>query len=226
MLRPNCAIPLTEELTNIAETATRLKIPIKYLRRERLSELTNNAVHQGVVLQASRLKLKDWSEQPEIFGKSDDEGRLVVYLDQVLDPMNMGAVIRSCVFLGVDAILVPTEKSCALSPTVSKASSGALECASISTVAEPHNLMTFVQKLGWDILGTDSDCLPYDQFEVTSKNRLLVLGNEGHGVNEDLVNYFTNTISVPGVTNRVGSLNVSVTAGIILSHFTKLKHRR
>ncbi|XP_003741809.1 rRNA methyltransferase 1, mitochondrial [Galendromus occidentalis] len=225
-LKPNRGLYRNDKLESIHEWAENLRIPIRFKCVQELSSLTRDAVHQGVVLQASRLKHKEWSDQMEIFGKSDDSGRLLVYMDRIMDPMNMGAVIRTCVFLGVDAILVPKMESCALSTTVSKASSGALECATICTVESPLEFMTFVKKLNWDIVGSDSDCQPYNEFEVTPRNRLLILGNEGHGVNQDLVEFFTETVSVPGVTNRVGSLNVSVTSGILLSHFTKLKQKK
>ncbi|XP_022648569.1 rRNA methyltransferase 1, mitochondrial-like isoform X2 [Varroa destructor] len=150
-----------ESLQRILNIASARKIPIKSVETRQLNLMTNKATHQGIGMQVSPLILRPWNDAMECFGQSDDNGQLCIYVDRVQDPMNMGAILRTAVFLGIDGIFVPTENSCRLSPVVAKASAGALECAPLYSVENPASLFTFLQRLGWDIVGSDQDCEPY-----------------------------------------------------------------
>ncbi|OQR79039.1 rRNA methyltransferase 1 [Tropilaelaps mercedesae] len=216
---------VNENLARILRKAQAQNIPVRHVHPFQMNVMTNRAVHQGIALQASPLNPISWSNAMEAFGRSDDSGQLCIYLDRITDPMNMGSILRTAVFLGINGIFVPTSNSCRISPVVAKASAGASECAPLYSVEDPPKFLTFLQRLGWDIVGSDEGCVPYTDCKVTPRNRLIVLGNESHGVNEDLVSFLTTTVSIPGFNQQISSLNVSVATGILLSHFAKTKQQ-
>jgi len=214
----------------IIAAAENRNVPVKEVGKYKLqmmcdllksNSMAGSIVHQGVVLHASKLPVPLWNEDMSIYGKSDSQQKLAVFLDKVQDPMNMGAIVRSCVFLGIDMIFVPSEGSCYLSPVVSKASSGALELANIYTVDKNEVFFGFLKSLNWDILGTAPESTPYSSCPKSTVNRLIVLGNEGHGVNDELSRFFTTKVSIPSASPEIDSLNVSVATGVLLSHFRK-----
>lgn len=149
--------------------------------------------------------------------------------------MNFGALVRTSHFLGVDKIVICAKNSAPLSPTVSKASAGAVE---VMTIYSTNNLMNFLDKSvsnGWQVVGTalTLEATPLKEFSVNNKPTILVLGNEGHGMRTNIVRRCTSLvrISKPIATEsddgdetgegggvEVDSLNVSVTGGIILNH--------
>lgn len=159
---------------------------------------------------------------------------IVLVLDEVWDPMNFGALVRTSYFLGVDKIVICAKNSAPLSPTVSKASAGAVE---LVTIYSTNNLMKFLDKSvenGWQVVGTDlgETSIPLEDYSTNQKPTIVVLGNEGHGIRTNILKRcntlikiskhcpssdVTNVVEV-GSDETVDSLNVSVTGGIILHH--------
>ena len=165
----------------------------------------------------------------------------VLALDEVSDPMNFGALVRTSHFLGVDKIVICSKNSAPLSPTVSKASAGAVE---VTPIYSTNNLMNFLDKSsanGWQVVGTalGPTSTPLREFAVNDKPTILVLGNEGHGIRTNILRRCTSLVRISkssstadavevakastedaesGEGVEVDSLNVSVTGGIILHH--------
>jgi 21S rRNA (GM2251-2'-O)-methyltransferase len=114
--------------------------------------------------------------------------RLVLALDEVFDPQNFGALLRSSYFLGVDKVVVCAKNSAPLSPVVSKASSGAMENM---IVYSTDNMMRFLDKSkdnGWQVIGTDLGEKSKSLKQVAvEKPTIVVLGNEGHGLRTNIV---------------------------------------
>lgn len=222
-----------------------LKLKIEYLARENgvdirristrdLNCLAPNSVHQGVCLDASVL--------PVLFSDGTDcnlntefsSPPLWLILDSIQDPMNFGAVIRSSYFFGVDRLLTVRSNSCRLSPTVSKASSGAMEVMDIHSI---NCLKDFVERMksnGWLIVSTaayddktaisdsnsGSKLVELSQFSMR-KPTILILGNEAMGVSSEVQSLCDVMLSIyphKDVLSCIDSLNVSVATGIILHH--------
>ncbi|EDO34631.1 predicted protein [Nematostella vectensis] len=161
---------------------------------------------------------------------------LVLALDEIQDPMNFGAIIRTSWLLGVDKIVVPKQNSAPLSPVVSKASAGAME---VFNVYQTPDLPKFLQEraaIGWDVLGAvqpitdDSHHRPVNCAEYSlSKPTVLVLGNEGRGLRNTVQQQCTQLLSIyPHQAQNsfqsidLDSFNVSVAAGILV--FSLLKN--
>jgi len=206
-----------EAAEEILDRARKLSVPIKEYSKHDLNMLSDNRPHQGFVLRASPLQFrrKDGLDPSSVF-------KCVLALDEVWDPQNFGALLRTSHFLNVDSVVVCAKNSAPLSPTVSKASSGALEI--MNNVFSTDNLMRFLDKSienGWQVVGTKLDPTALNLVSLPlDKPTILVLGNDGHGILTNILRRCTHLIKIPGGSDNgvVDSLNVSVTGGILLHH--------
>lgn len=192
-----------------------------------LHRLVGNNPHQGVVLQASKLEIEtlDYltSNFDDHFYERQKKFPLWVALDEIQDPQNMGAIIRNCVYYGIDGIITTDVRSSPLNTTVSKTSSGALE---IANIYYPGNLSRFLSESkanGWRVIGTSLSDESINLFENPSMIHLkaptiLVLGSEGKGIRQKVLESCSYTVKLPpmGKGHLIGSLNVSSTLAIML----------
>ncbi|XP_077167873.1 rRNA methyltransferase 1, mitochondrial [Paroedura picta] len=226
------------EMEEFAQQAEVRGIPVQRVPRKALDALCNGGVHQGVCLEATPLRPIGWEEvsSHEAEGAAREGTHLLwLALEGILDPMNLGAVLRSAHFLGVDGIVTSRRNSCPLTPVVSKASSGAME---VFDVFGTDCLQSFLQaksEQGWDIVGTVSYSAVLDGIPVEScldfhwtRPTVLLLGNEGHGVSPEALSLCRRMVSIfPGRELQPGieSLNVSVAAGILLHSICSQKRK-
>ena len=204
--------------SDILRLAREMKIKVSEYSKHDLNMLTDNKVHQGFVLRAAPLEFARMSGGME----ASPEYRCVLALDEVVDPQNFGALLRTSRFLGVDKVVVCAKNSAPLSPAVSKASAGAVE---MMEVASTDNMMRFLDRSaenGWNIVGTalSGDAIALSQAPL-DRPTIIVLGNEGHGVRTNVLRRCTHLVRIaPGAGGEaIDSLNVSVTGGILLHHF-------
>lgn len=144
----------------------------------------------------------------------------ILILDGIMDPHNLGAILRSVDAFGYDAVVLPKNRSCAITETVAHVSTGAIEWVKIAYV---NSLSTFVNHLkqrDYWICGTDAQGT--NKMEEIDKNRNLavIIGSEGFGMSKTLRNLSDYLINIPMV-GHVNSLNASVSAGIVLAHLGK-----
>ncbi|XP_036882879.1 rRNA methyltransferase 1, mitochondrial isoform X3 [Manis javanica] len=214
------------ELLRVAEARD---IPVLRLSRQKLDALCRYHVHQGVCMEVSPLQPRSWAEVGEA-KPGDDSQQLWLVLEGLQDPRNLGAVLRSAHFLGVDKIITSRRNSCPLTPIVSKASAGAME---VMDVFSTDDLAAFLQakaQQGWLVAGTvgcpEPEIAPSSEIPITScldflweQPTLLVLGNEGSGLSREVQASCRLLLTIlPGRQLPPGleSLNVSVAAGILL----------
>lgn len=209
-------------------------VPIRYEQSHYLNvDLKFNLV-QGVVLETDPLEIEsldyltsDYSKH--LNGISPHKYPLWVALDQIQDPQNLGAIIRSCVYYGVNGIVVTDVKTAPLNSTVSKVSAGALE---VANVYHPGNLSRFLKESGnqgWRVIGTDlSDkainVTKNPNFIALDRPTILVLGSEGNGIRKGVLESCQETIKLSAYGNgdSIGSMNVSATTAILLHHITTM----
>ncbi|XP_057295516.1 rRNA methyltransferase 1, mitochondrial-like isoform X4 [Hydractinia symbiolongicarpus] len=164
-------------LTQIIEKADNMGIAVKYKPRTVLDRISRNKPHQNVVMETGRLNFKPFDKDQLLVSSRLDKKDFLFALDQIHDPMNFGAIIRSAYYFGVDKIIVGNRNSCGLTPTVSKASAGAMEWAQVYGVDSMEKFLKrkldnrysemlnnvaaccsfhFQQsvKLNWDVIGT------------------------------------------------------------------------
>ncbi|XP_022106069.1 rRNA methyltransferase 1, mitochondrial-like isoform X2 [Acanthaster planci] len=199
------------------------------VHRKELDLLTKRRPHQGICLETSRIHFEPL---PEDLNNDDEKLQhppVYLAMDQILDPMNMGAIIRSAYYLGVDKIIASKQHCCSLTPVVSKASSGVME---VMPVYATRSILTFIQKQkdnGWEIAGSTS-ASGNGHFKHTmnvcgaasfllNKPTVLVIGGEGSGLSDSIQNECCQLLTIPAgrqLHAGIDSLNVSVATGILL----------
>lgn len=162
--------------------------------------------HQGIALDIEDYK---YSELTEVLNSN-----FIVMLDHLEDPHNFGAIIRTCEAAGVDAIVIPKNRSVEVNSTVMKVSAGALNNVKI---VEVTNLVNAIKKLkdnGFWVYGTDMDGETYTKVSYDSKT-VLVIGAEGNGISKLVSENCDFMIKIPMI-GKINSLNASVAAGIVI----------
>ena len=216
-------------VADIVERATAQGAAVRYVDRHELNMLSDNRPHQGVVLDCALLELEGGLGSGGLPPQPPSAAPPPVWLalDEVSDPQNLGAILRSALFLGAAGVVVCARNSAPLSPAVSKASAGAME---LLPVHEAGNLPSFLEASagnGWAVLGADAGngALNVAGIRVGGPT-LLVLGSEGGGMRTNVRRACSQLVCVPGVASGssladrsagVDSLNVSVATGILLA---------
>ncbi|MDE7385215.1 MAG: 23S rRNA (guanosine(2251)-2'-O)-methyltransferase RlmB, partial [Anaeroplasmataceae bacterium] len=139
----------------------------------------------------------------------------VLLLDGIMDPHNLGAILRSVDAFGYDAVVLPKNRSCSITETVAHVSTGAIEYVKIAYV---NSLSVFVERLkkaGYWICGTDAKGNTDVSQVDLSLNLAVIIGSEGFGMSKTLVKQTDYLLSIPMV-GHVNSLNASVSTGIVL----------
>ncbi|HEX2128988.1 MAG TPA: 23S rRNA (guanosine(2251)-2'-O)-methyltransferase RlmB [Solirubrobacterales bacterium] len=174
-----------------------------------LTRLAGSPDHQGVVAEVDPYPYAD----PGALARAPNS--LVVALDQVQDPHNLGAVCRSAEVAGVDGVVIPERRAVGVTAAVAKASAGAVEHLEIARVRNLADWLGEARDAGAWIYGADATGeTPYGGADLTGKV-VLVLGSEGRGLRPRVAAACDLLISIP-VQGRVGSLNVSAAAAVLL----------
>lgn len=187
--------------------ARRASIPVRFEPRAALDRLAGTPAHQGVVaMGAARqyVALEDLAE-----------AKLLVVLDGVEDPHNLGAIIRTAHAAGAGGVVIPDRRSAGVTDVVAKAAAGALEYLPVARVTNINRTLEDLKRRGFWIYGLDErGPREYDQVEFASPT-VLVLGGEGKGLHEQVRKHCDELLSIP-MAGRISSLNVSVAAGVVL----------
>lgn len=217
-----------ESVEKVSEVAVRRGVPIKHITKREMEKMIGGVVHQGLCLQASPLgfltKKKSSSEQGN--GRPGNPYPLWLILDGVQDPMNLGSVLRSAYFLGVDRVASSIRNSCPLTPVVSKASSGVMEIMDVYGYENLADVIKIKLKQGWQAVGSIGSeetrsgvsIVSSSEFKM-SRPTLLLMGGEALGLSPELRELCDVFLTVPPrreLHPAVDSLNVSVATGILL----------
>lgn len=172
--------------------------------------------HQGIILY-----IEDFKYHPiEEFIDSDNS--VVVILDHLEDPHNLGAIIRTCEAAGIDGIIIPKDRSVEVNSTVMKTSAGALENVKIAQVVNLKQTIDKLKSNGFWIVGTDLDnSTDYREIDYSGKIG-LVIGSEGFGMTKNVKDSCDFIAKIP-MYGKVNSLNASVAAGIMIYEVIRSK---
>lgn len=206
--------PRIREITTLA---SKRGIPVKTADLHTLGKMANTRLHQGVVLCCG--ELPTLSVQDFLDSEAARSRHLLIALDQLEDPQNVGAIIRSAAFLGAAGLITLKKNSAPLSATVSKASAGALEYFPIIEVNNLSETLQQLKKEGYSVAGATmgDDSIPFSKAPV-SDWMVLVMGNEGQGLRRLTAKRCDTLIHIPG-KKHTESLNVSAAAAILVQHF-------
>ncbi|MDR0779127.1 MAG: 23S rRNA (guanosine(2251)-2'-O)-methyltransferase RlmB [Pseudomonadales bacterium] len=206
----------------ILERAQNLPLPFTELPRADLDARVSG-VHQGVIALCRQLKLERSEAQLQDLLAALDHPPFLLVLDGVTDPHNLGACLRSAEAAGVDAVLVPKDKSALITPIVRKVASGAAELVPFVAVTNLARALKNLQDRGIWVLGAAGEATQ-SLYQSDLRGPLaLVLGSEGAGMRRLTREHCDALFAIP-MAGEVSSLNVSVAAGICL--FEAVRQRR
>jgi len=202
----------------IVELARKRGIPTKTVEVSELDRLSQGADHRGVLLQVPQLR-NERDEKVldlgvELSRRSKKTNSLILALDSITDPHNLGAILRSADQFGVDLVLLPERRSVHENETVLRSSAGASAHVRTIVVGNLSRALEQCRKAGFWVIGTDMGGSPVHEFDA-KRNLVLVMGSEGKGIGKLVAENCDEIVSIAS-RGHIDSLNVSVASGVLL----------
>ncbi len=188
-------------------------IPVKEVDSKKLDFLCGGAVHQGIAAMAA---VKEYSTVEDIFTTAQERGEppFIIVLDEIEDPHNLGAIIRTAECTGAHGVIIPKRRSAGLSYTVGKSSAGAVEYVHIARVTNIPTVIDELKERGVWVFGADMNGEDSAKTNLTGAIA-LVIGNEGKGIGRLVSSKCDGILSLP-MKGKINSLNASVAAGVLM----------
>ncbi len=206
----------------IVQLARKQGVPLRFEDRGQIDRLANSKDHQGVVALAAARAAASLGDILALANASHGQLGLIVLLDGVEDPHNLGAIVRTALAAGAHGVVIPERRAAGLTDTVARASAGALAHLPVAKVTNLVRTMEELKEAGYWLVGLDEQGdKNYTEVDYTSPVG-IVLGSEGQGLHELTRKRCDFVVSLP-TTGPVKSLNVSVAAGVVL--FEALRQR-
>ena len=211
----------TGAAVEIAAKAKKAGIPVQEVERKKLDFMTGGAAHQGV---AALCAMKEYASVEDILALAEERGEppFVIILDEIEDPHNLGAIIRSAECAGAHGVIVKKRRSAGLTYTAYKASAGALEYLPVARVTNIADTVDELKSRNIWVYGADMNGEDYRKTDF-SGGVALVIGNEGKGLSRLVREKCDVIVSLP-LKGRINSLNASVAAGILM--YKVAEHRK
>jgi 23S rRNA (guanosine2251-2'-O)-methyltransferase len=207
----------------IVAMAIERKIPVIEVDKSKLDALTQGAAHQGIVAFAP---VREYSSLEDILEYAEKKGEapFVVILDELEDPHNLGAILRSVDCLGAHGVIIPKRRAVGLTATVGKSSAGAVEHVKVARVTNIAQAIDTLKQKGLWVYGADMDGSVYYSTDF-SGSCALVLGSEGFGISRLVREKCDFLVSIP-MYGKVNSMNVSCAAAVLLSEISKQRNTK
>ena len=188
-------------------------VAFQFVERGKIEALAAGHRHQGVLAYAAPVS---YVELDEILARAEAKGEppFLVLLDELEDPHNLGALLRTADATGVHGILIPKRRSVPLNATVAKTSAGAVEYVPVARIGNVAQTLKKLKERGLWVVGADMDGTPYDQADLTGP-MVLVVGSEGKGMSRLTKENCDIIVRLPMV-GRINSLNASVAGSILM----------
>ena len=201
-----------QAIDEIYKLARERQIPVAQVERKKLDQLFPGKNHQGVYASVAEAAYVEWEEILE-GARAKGEAPLVLVLDELEDPHNLGAILRNADAFGVHGVIIPKRRSVSLTGTVAKAAAGALSYVPVARVANIAQTLKALKKEGlWFVCADMGGSTMYDLNLTGSIG--LVMGNEGSGVSDLVKKHCDFVASIP-MKGDIDSLNVSVATGVL-----------
>lgn len=206
----------------ILQLAQDYGISVQSTAKDKLTKLADSLQHQGVVLQARPATLADEKDLDDLISHHQAHGKpvLLLVLDQITDPNNLGACIRTAVAMGVSAVIIPKHNTSTITPAVAKVAVGAAELIPCIQVTNLARTLNAIKQQGVFVFGTalDETAKAVQDCDLTG-DVAIVMGSEGDGIRRLTADTCDQLVYIPMSGNEHGqiqSLNVSVATGMML----------
>ena len=205
-------------ITIIRALAKERGVSISMVDRFKLDHMAPGEKHQGVI---AEVPAYHYSEMQDIFARAAamDEEPFIVILDEITDPHNVGAIIRSAECMGAHGIIIPNRRACGLTSTVAKSAAGAIEQIPVVRVTNIGRTIEDLQARGIWIAACDMDGEPYYRANLNGAVA-IVIGNEGRGIGKLVKEKCDFTVSIP-MKGKINSLNASNAAAIVMAEIRR-----
>lgn len=208
-------------LQRLIQECRQQSVPVRFLTRVELDRMAASGSHQGVVAVTSS---KQYTDLDDVIAAKRGEHSLIVVLDGVEDPHNLGAILRTADAAGADGVVIPERRAAGITGTVAKASAGASEHLPVAKVTNIARTLEDLKAKGLWIVGLDERGKQnYDGVDY-KMNCAVVLGAEGKGLHDLVAKKCDFVVSIP-MLGKVPSLNVSVAAGIMLYEVVRQRRK-
>jgi 23S rRNA (guanosine2251-2'-O)-methyltransferase len=209
LIAKGAAGPRIQEIIDLCRAAS---VPLRFENRDALDRASKGVAHQGVIAFGAAHQYVELGQV--------EQANLLVVLDGVEDPHNLGAIIRTAHAAGANAIIVPERRSAPLTETVDRAAAGALAHLPVVRVTNVSQTLEHLKRRGFWIYGLDEQGVElYDHVDYNTPT-VIVLGAEGKGLHQSVKNHCDVLVRIP-MAGAVSSLNVSVAAGVVLFEYRR-----
>lgn len=206
-------------IKKIISMASEKNIIINYVGKNKINSIAESDNHQGVIAYVSDHQYYDLKEVLDM----DAKNNLVIICDEITDPHNLGAIIRSADAAGATGVVIPKRRSVHVTPVVAKTAAGATEYVKIARVTNLNRAIDELKELGYWIVGADMDG-DRQYFEADLKGKIgLVIGSEGKGVSHKVKEKCDFVVKIP-MRGSVTSLNASAAASILMFEVVRQTH--
>ena len=203
---------MDDRITESIRLAKNQNLPIKEVPKAKIDGITASAVHQGIVLVIKPFQYKEFSQ---ILNKAKKPG-LIIGMDGVTDPHNLGAIVRSAVAFGADGVVIPERRNASMTGSAWKSSAGAAARMPIAQVTNLVRSIEDAKKAGFFVVGLDAEgdqSLP--KFNLADESVYIIVGSEGKGLSRLVREKCDTILSIP-MQSTVESLNASVASALVL----------
>ncbi|NCB32347.1 MAG: 23S rRNA (guanosine(2251)-2'-O)-methyltransferase RlmB [Erysipelotrichia bacterium] len=204
-------IYLVSHDVQIEDLARKKRIPVRMVDRRALDKMTRSDHHQGIAAE-----IKDYRTYSiaELTAAKKGTYGLLILLDELEDPHNLGAILRTADACGADGVIFKKDRAVGLTPAVAKVSAGAIDTVKCAAVTNLSRTIEELKKEGWWVVGTAMDGEDYRSLKYDF-NTVLVIGNEGKGISRLVREKCDYVVTLP-MRGKIQSLNASVSAGILM----------
>lgn len=213
-----------ERLTEAVATAAERGIAILEVQRGELDRMSENGLHQGIALQVPPY---DYAHPSDLLTRAQQRGEapLIVALDNITDPRNLGAVIRSVAAFGGHGVVIPGRRSASITAVAWRTSAGAAARLPVAQAANLNRTLADYASAGLQVVGLDGGGeVSLDDYDATG-GTVIVVGSEGKGLSRLVRENCDSILSIP-IASTVESLNASVAAGVVLADFARQRRNR
>ncbi|SDY11370.1 23S rRNA (guanosine2251-2'-O)-methyltransferase [Saccharopolyspora shandongensis] len=217
-------IDIDDRVTEAVREAKSRGISVVDVPRIELDRMTNNAMHQGLALQVPQFS---YAHPDDVLRAAHDSGMppLIVALDGVTDPRNLGAVIRSAAAFGAHGVIVPQRRSAGITAVAWRTSAGTAAKLPVAKAVNLTRTLKDLKEAGLMVIGLDADAdVTSDELELATGPLVVVVGSEGRGLSRLVRETCDQTVSIP-MAGGVESLNASVAAGVVLAEVARRRRR-
>ncbi|MDO4671076.1 MAG: 23S rRNA (guanosine(2251)-2'-O)-methyltransferase RlmB [Aerococcus sp.] len=201
------------KIQRLEQAAKQQKIPLQWVPKQKLDQMTDHGNHQGVVLAVAPYR---YQTLDDVFQLAADrhEDPFILILDGIKDPHNLGSILRTADVTGVHGIIIPNRRAVGLTTTVAKISTGAIEYVPVVRVTNISQTIETLKERGIWVFGTAMNGQSFWEMDATLPIA-LVIGDEGKGISKGVSKHIDGMLTIP-MKGHMQSLNASVAAGLMM----------